>query len=111
MIEPIILNNIGEAFVPPLNDEAIIFNASGFMFKKIGEHTCGNFTIWLSEISPDWNLLACREMVLRMPIPASVNSYGKLRQYLAEQIELQESNLAKGNAILEILKSRANATR
>ena len=100
--EPIVLNEAGDTLVSGrdvLSEATPLFYRTGFRFAKIGEHGLRRHDIILLELS-GCNVIICQEAVLRVEIPKSVDTYGKLRQWCKARIQRQELQLAVEEAMV-----------
>ncbi len=90
-IEPIVLTAAGDTLEGPLSytDETNLSGKLGFIYAKLGDHECRHHDVYLYEL-PTCNVIICPGLTLRIEIPKHIDTYGKLRQKCAKEIELQE---------------------
>lgn len=96
MLAPIILTAVGETLIGRemgnLKDTNAIFNVQhGEIFEScIGVHELCTGFIDCKPVSKSHNALLCRRCGLRIVIPIAVSTFGKLRQWCAENITSQQ---------------------
>ena len=61
---------------------------------QTGTHAvCGGF-MELQPVSKEWRVIVCRQCYLRIYVPASIKTYGDLRQYCAKRIATEKTGMA-----------------
>ena len=86
-MEKIVLTEFGETLVGC--DNSSCTDESKICFYINVHQSCNGF-VDLKEVSETHNALLCRCCGLRIVIPKNIDTYGKLRQWRAEQIKRTE---------------------
>ncbi len=100
--EPIMLNAAGDILLPgpfASSDVTPLFHQPGFRRAKIGEHGICCDDVLLLELA-NCNAVICSEMALRVEVPKSVDTYAKLRQWCASQIESERQRQCDLDALV-----------
>ena len=91
VMEPIVLTQFGEKLLQyslrETSDDTEISRGG-----CIGVHDICRGFFDLRSVSDTHNIILCRKCNLRIPVPGEINTYGKLREYLAKE-EMVESSL------------------
>ncbi len=95
MKQPIVLSEIGEMLVPNCPDESDICLGGGY----IGHLEFSGIFVDAYKASLTHYVIYSRKGSLRLEVPLTENTYGKLRQYCAKRIEQRRELMRKVEGI------------
>ncbi len=100
----IILNELGDTLVilPDLSEMCI--SVANEVLRPTGEHAqCGN-NLYCVPISETHNAICCARCLLRFPIPKTIDTFEKLREWCSIQIVLGERKLRRnlGDRLIDL---------
>jgi len=85
MINPIVLTSFGETITGYPGSEETDDSKLGGCCSCIGVHDVCEGFVDIKEISTTHKAIICRECHLRVVVPASIQTYGQLREYLVRK--------------------------
>jgi hypothetical protein len=86
-MKPIILNELGETLLDYFYPENRTPEDRKFAGSAVGVHEFCKGFVDLQEISKTHNAICCRFCHMRIAIPKEVDTFGKLRQWCADEIK------------------------
>ncbi|OGZ64108.1 MAG: hypothetical protein A3A98_03955 [Candidatus Staskawiczbacteria bacterium RIFCSPLOWO2_01_FULL_40_39] len=100
-MEPIVLTKIGETLIEdPVHQVNEQDTFSKMPIAVLGVHDICKGWISVKGVSATHNIIYCRSCGLRIQFPREIDTYGKLRQWCADQMKAEKNRNHEINGFL-----------